>query len=212
MPKELTQQGFGATAGAPATGSAAQLVDMITIPEDVARVPRATLGASRQRGPAGPAKQPPGSTPVAAVMTPGVFRELFPALTQQAWLDTPASAPGATPVTSALTSAITSWQDGSLGAADWERAAPQARAGFARYLGVPEAHVALMGSVAEAAATVPHHCPAGAAPSWSVIASSAATCFPGSPWRPGDTGSSGFPPAAPDAQTPCWPPSMSKRH
>jgi selenocysteine lyase/cysteine desulfurase len=87
-------------------------------------------------------------------MTPGAFREMFPALTQQAWLDTPASAPGAMPVTSALTSAITSWQEGSLGAADRETAAPQARAGFARYLGVPEAHVALMGSVAEAAATV----------------------------------------------------------
>lgn len=87
-------------------------------------------------------------------MTAGAFREMFPALTRQAWLDTPASAPGAMPVTSALTSAITGWQEGSLGAADWERAAPQARTGFARYLGVPEAHVALMGSVAEAAATV----------------------------------------------------------
>jgi selenocysteine lyase/cysteine desulfurase len=87
-------------------------------------------------------------------MTPDLFRRMFPALTQQAWLDTPASAPGAMPVASALAAAITSWQEGSLGAADWERAAPRARAGFARYLGVPEAHVALMGSVAEAAATV----------------------------------------------------------
>jgi len=93
-------------------------------------------------------------------MTPGAFRKMFPALTQQAWLDTPASAPGGLPVTSALTSAITSWQQGSLGAADWERAAPQARAGFARYLGVLEAHVALMGSVAEAAATVAASLPA----------------------------------------------------
>jgi len=83
-----------------------------------------------------------------------MFREMFPALTQQAWLDTPASAPGAMPVTAALTSAITGWQEGSLDAAGWERAAPQARAVFARYLGAPEAHVALMGSVAEAAATV----------------------------------------------------------
>ena len=91
---------------------------------------------------------------MAAVITPGAFREMFPALSQQAWLDTPASAPGARPVTSALASAITSWQEGSLGAADWERAVQQARAGFARYLGVLEAHVALMGSVAEAAATV----------------------------------------------------------
>jgi hypothetical protein len=55
---------------------------------------------------------------VAAVMTPGAFREIFPALSQQAWLGTPASAPGAMPVTSALTSAITGWHEGSLGAAD----------------------------------------------------------------------------------------------
>lgn len=87
-------------------------------------------------------------------MTPSSFREMFPALTRQVWLDTPASAPGATPVTATLASAITSWQEGSLGAADWEAAAPRVRAGFAHYLDVPEAHVALMGSVAEAAATV----------------------------------------------------------
>ena len=79
---------------------------------------------------------------------------MFPALERQAWLDTAASAPGATPVTSALASAVASWLEGSLGAADWEAAAPRARAGFAHYLGVPEEHVALMGSVAEAAATV----------------------------------------------------------
>lgn len=93
-------------------------------------------------------------------MTPRVFREMFPALGQHVWLDTPASAPGAVPVTSALRSALTGWQEGSVGAADWERAAPRARAAFARYLGVPEAHVALMGSVAEAAATVAASLPA----------------------------------------------------
>jgi selenocysteine lyase/cysteine desulfurase len=87
-------------------------------------------------------------------VNPAAFRAMFPALARQAWLDTPASAPGATPVTSALASAVASWQEGSLGAADWEAAAPRARVGFARYLKVPEAHVALMGSVAEAAATV----------------------------------------------------------
>jgi selenocysteine lyase/cysteine desulfurase len=89
-----------------------------------------------------------------SVMTPGRFREMFPALTRQVWLDTPASSPGARPVMSALTSAITGWQEGWLDAAGWERAAPRARVGFARYLGVPEAQVAVMGSVAEAAATV----------------------------------------------------------
>jgi len=100
-----------------------------------------------------PADQPDGR-PAAATVTPSSFREMFPALARQVWLDTPASAPGAIPVTAALASAVAGWQEGSLGAADWEAAAPRARAGFARYLGVPEAHVALMGSVAEAAATV----------------------------------------------------------
>jgi selenocysteine lyase/cysteine desulfurase len=65
-------------------------------------------------------------------VTPDSFREMFPALARQAWLDTPASAPGAMPVTAALASAIAGWQEGSLGAADWEAAAPRARAGFAR--------------------------------------------------------------------------------
>ena len=100
-----------------------------------------------------PADQPDGR-PAAATVTPSSFREMFPALARQVWLDTPASAPGAIPVTAALASAVAGWQEGSLGAADWEAAAPRARAGFARYLGVPEEHVALMGSVAEAAATV----------------------------------------------------------
>ena len=90
-----------------------------------------------------PASQPPGR----ATVTPSSFREMFPALARQVWLDTPASAPGAMPVTAALASAITGWQEGSLGAADWEDAGPRARSGFARYLGVPEAHVALMGSM-----------------------------------------------------------------
>jgi selenocysteine lyase/cysteine desulfurase len=96
---------------------------------------------------------PPNGRPAAAV-TPSSFREMFPALARQVWLDTPASAPGAMPVTAALASAVAGWHEGSLGAADWEAAAPRARAGFARYLGVPEENVALMGSVAEAAATV----------------------------------------------------------
>jgi selenocysteine lyase/cysteine desulfurase len=87
-------------------------------------------------------------------MTPGRFRDLFPVFKSQVWLDTPASAPGATPVTSALRSAVTGWEEGALGSLDWERAVPRARSGFAGYLGVAESHVALVGSVAEAAATV----------------------------------------------------------
>lgn len=87
-------------------------------------------------------------------MTPDRFRALFPALAHRVWLDTPASPPGPLPVTAALTEAITAWQDGRLDAEQWEQAAPAARLDFARYLGVPASDVALVGSVAEATATV----------------------------------------------------------
>ena len=97
--------------------------------------------------------QPQGRVSAATVPASS-FRQVFPALARQVWLDTPSSPPGAAPVTSALASAIAGWQEGSLDAADWAAAGPRARSSFARYLGVPESHVALMGSVAEAAATV----------------------------------------------------------
>ena len=93
-------------------------------------------------------------------MTPEAFRALFPALADRVWLDTPASPPGPLPVIAALTEAMTAWQDGRLEAAGWETAAPAARAEFARYLGVAAADVAVMGSVAEAAATVAASLPA----------------------------------------------------
>jgi selenocysteine lyase/cysteine desulfurase len=96
-------------------------------------------------------------------MTPEAFRALFPALADRVWLDTPASPPGPLPVTTALTEAVTAWQDGRLDVAGWESAAPAARLEFARYLGVPTADVALMGSVAEAAATVAASLPAAKA-------------------------------------------------
>ena len=68
-----------------------QFLDMIGIPEDATRILRAILKAST----AVPASQAATRQPsMAAVMTPGLFREMFPALTQQAWLDTPASGQG----------------------------------------------------------------------------------------------------------------------
>lgn len=73
-------------------------------------------------------------------LTSAEFRALFPALAGRVWLDTPATPPGAIPVTSALTTAITAWQDGTLGADEWEAATPAARSEFARYLGVPAGH------------------------------------------------------------------------
>ncbi|MBG0566633.1 aminotransferase class V-fold PLP-dependent enzyme [Actinoplanes sp. NEAU-A11] len=93
-------------------------------------------------------------------MTPVQFRGLFPALADRVWLDTPASPPGAVPVTQALMTALTDWRDGRLDASEWERAAPATRLAFARYLGVAPRDVALLGSVAEAAATVAASLPA----------------------------------------------------
>jgi len=52
-----------------------------------------------------PADEPNGR-PAAATVSPELFREMFPALARQVWLDTPASAPGAMPVTAALASAV----------------------------------------------------------------------------------------------------------
>jgi selenocysteine lyase/cysteine desulfurase len=94
-------------------------------------------------------------------LTPHEFRALFPAVARRLWLDTPATPPGAIPVTSALTTAISAWQDGTLGADEWAAAISPVRSEFARYLGVPAGHVALMGSVAEAATTVAMSLPAG---------------------------------------------------
>jgi selenocysteine lyase/cysteine desulfurase len=64
------------------------------------------------------------------------------------------------PVTDALVEAVDRWRDGALDAAAWEDAAPAAREAFAAWQGVPAEQVALLGSVAEAAATVAASLPA----------------------------------------------------
>jgi selenocysteine lyase/cysteine desulfurase len=94
-------------------------------------------------------------------MSPEEFRALFPALSRWAWLDTPASPPGARPVVQAQQVALEAWLAGDFAWQDWDGSLGRARDLLAAYLGVPERTVALMGSVAEGAATVAATLPPG---------------------------------------------------
>jgi len=94
-------------------------------------------------------------------LTPAQFRDHFPAVHEWTWLDTPGSPPAAAPVAQALTTAVGNWLDGSFDWLDWDARPQQVRGLFARYTGVPEEGVALVGSVAEAAATVAASIPPG---------------------------------------------------
>ena len=83
-----------------------------------------------------------------------LFRDQFPALADLTWLATPSIPPAATPVTRALHQALDDW---TAGEASWQRrdeAAQRCRHQIAGLLGVASEDVALMQSVAEAAATV----------------------------------------------------------
>jgi selenocysteine lyase/cysteine desulfurase len=94
-------------------------------------------------------------------MTQREFRALFPALQRTIWLDTPAAPPAPTPVVNALAGALEQWRVGQFSPSDWEQEALDCRMLFARYVGVPASTVALMSSVAEAAATVAACLPPG---------------------------------------------------
>jgi len=94
-------------------------------------------------------------------LTSGQFRCLFPALSRQVWLDTPAAPPAATPVSQALKTAIDQWTSGDFAWTDWVDAGDEARVIFARLLGVSPSTVALLASTGEAAATVAKDLPAG---------------------------------------------------
>ncbi|KIF79435.1 hypothetical protein QR77_34375 [Streptomyces sp. 150FB] len=90
------------------------------------------------------------------------FRALFPALDSGAvWLDSPGSPPGAAPVTDALRSVLDAWSDGTFEWKAWDQASVACRPLIADFLGVGVGSVALMGSVAEAAATVAASLPPG---------------------------------------------------
>lgn len=89
------------------------------------------------------------------------FRNLFPALGKYTWLDTPGSPPAAAPVSAALRETLTNWESGDFVWRDWDLASERARGAFADYVGVSASRVAVMGSVAEAAATVALSLPPG---------------------------------------------------
>jgi selenocysteine lyase/cysteine desulfurase len=94
-------------------------------------------------------------------MTPAQFRALFPATATYTWLDSPGSPPAARPVAEALRAAHDDWLAGDFDWLAWDAVPEQVRRQFAEFLGVSATDVALMGSVAEAAATVAATLPAG---------------------------------------------------
>jgi selenocysteine lyase/cysteine desulfurase len=89
------------------------------------------------------------------------FRSVFPALNRLVWLNTPTSPPAARPVLDALSQAERQWEDGSFSWEAWEDEAHATRALFARLIGAVEDEVALVSSLAEAAATVARSLPVG---------------------------------------------------
>jgi selenocysteine lyase/cysteine desulfurase len=95
-------------------------------------------------------------------MTPEAFRSMFPALDHTVWLDTPATAPGAIPVMDAVGEALEQWRTGQRRWSPWwQETRQQCRSLIAAYLGIDDSCVALMGSFAEAAATVAACLPPG---------------------------------------------------
>lgn len=94
-------------------------------------------------------------------MTPAEFRALFPATARYTWLDSPGSPPSARPVAEALRAALDDWLAGDFDWLAWDAVPEQVRHQFAEFLGVAATDVALMGSVAEAAATVAATLPPG---------------------------------------------------
>ena len=89
------------------------------------------------------------------------FRDLFPALEQYVWLNTPTVPPAARPVVGALRAAQDDWERGEFSWQAWEAEAYATRPLFARLINASEDSVALVGSVAEAASTVAASLPPG---------------------------------------------------
>lgn len=89
------------------------------------------------------------------------LRAQFPALEEVVWLDTPTAPPAAIPVASALRRALDEWSSGSFEWQAWEAEGEATRASFARMIGGRAECVALVTSVAEAAATVAASLPRG---------------------------------------------------
>src|SRR6266542_2708231 len=73
----------------------------------------------------------------------------------------PRTLPRAAPVVHALRDAVSAWASGEFDRAAWDAATGEARALFARLVGVDPTTVSALGSLAEAAATVAGSLPAG---------------------------------------------------
>jgi selenocysteine lyase/cysteine desulfurase len=82
------------------------------------------------------------------------LRPLFPALERVVYLNTPTASPGAVPVLDAVRRAEAQWEAGEFSWQGWESEAEATRARFAELIGGEGDQVALVSSVAEAAATV----------------------------------------------------------
>jgi selenocysteine lyase/cysteine desulfurase len=89
------------------------------------------------------------------------FRSQFPALERVTYLNTATAAPGATPVLDALRRAQAEWEAGEFSWQGWEAEAEATRDLFAGMIGGRGEDVALVSSVAEAAATVAACLPRG---------------------------------------------------
>jgi selenocysteine lyase/cysteine desulfurase len=87
---------------------------------------------------------------------PAAFRAHFPALPRYAWLNTQGVPPGAKPVLAAVRAAMDAWTDGSFDWTAWEADAERARAICTRWLGAAPGSVAVVATLADAAATVAH--------------------------------------------------------
>jgi selenocysteine lyase/cysteine desulfurase len=84
------------------------------------------------------------------------FRAQFPALERVAWLSTAGVAPGARGVLDAVARAHEAWENGTFDWRAWEADADVARGRFAARIGAPPASIALVSTLADAAATVAH--------------------------------------------------------
>jgi selenocysteine lyase/cysteine desulfurase len=82
------------------------------------------------------------------------FRSQFPALSRFAWLNTAGVAPGARPVAAALEAGQEAWLHGTFDWREWEWSAEEARGRFATRINTPASSIALLATLADAAATV----------------------------------------------------------
>jgi selenocysteine lyase/cysteine desulfurase len=89
------------------------------------------------------------------------FRSLFPALERVTYLNTATAAPGAAPVLDALRRVQSEWEAGEFSWQGWEAEGEATRELFGRLVGGAGEDVALLTSVAEAAATVAASLPFG---------------------------------------------------